>query len=225
MLEIRGIQRGSSTWQCLGEQLMPPPKPFTVTIIFLGGLLMERRENTSGTNWDGRVGSGWWGSSSLPESPAGLCFPHLHRLGVSTPSLQLPCRGGNEAGSVCLENDTDLRRFPLLQLSPSRGAWKTLLFIVRSASAQRDIPQQTSHQSGGGMLSSSLAPRCPVPSSREVGNHTGAPPSPLIPFCPFWWDEMLTPCCGAERQARRQSKFSAQIMSFNGGEEPQKMKA
>lgn len=56
MLEIRGIQRGRSTWQCLGEQLMPPPKPFTVTIIFLGGLLMERREKYQ---WDKLGWKGW----------------------------------------------------------------------------------------------------------------------------------------------------------------------
>lgn len=109
-----------------------------------------------------------------------LLFPNPTGLGLRTPYLWLPCRGGNEAGSVCLENDTDLRLFPLLQLSPLRGAWKTLLFIVCSTCAQRDIPKQTSYQFGGGMLSSSVAPRCPVPSPREVGNHTGAPRSPLI---------------------------------------------
>lgn len=103
-------------------------------------------------------------------------FPSSAGLGLSTPYLLLPCRGGNEAGSVCLENDTDLRLFPLLQISPLRGSWKTLLFIVHSTCAQRDIPEQTSYQFGGGMLSSSVPPRCPVPSPREVGNHTGAPP-------------------------------------------------
>lgn len=123
-------------------------------------------------------GFGVGGGAALhPQShQLGSAFPSSTGLGVSTPYLQLPCRGGNEAGSVCLENDTDLRLFPLLQISLLRGAWKTLLFIVHSACAQRDVPEQTSYQFGGGMISSSLAPRCPVPSPREVGNHTGAPP-------------------------------------------------
>lgn len=139
-----------------------------------------------------------------------LLFPNSTGLGVSTPYLQLPCRGGNEAGSVCLENDTDLRLFPLLQISPLRGAWKTLLFIVHSTRAQRDIPKQTSYQFGGGMLSSSVAPRCPVPSPREVGNHTGVPPISPHLCLSFTSLEMRFSPPAAEPSARLGGKASFQ---------------
>lgn len=163
--------------------LVSPPKPFTVTISCPGeGLFAHGGEGKS--LWDTLGWKGWeWvvGQLLTPRVISwALLFPNSTGLGVSTPCLQLPCRGGNEAGSVCLENHTDLRRFPLLQIPPLRGAWKTLLFIVHSTGAQRDTPEQTSYQFGGGILSSSVAPRCPVPSPREVGNHTRAPP-PISP--------------------------------------------
>lgn len=164
---------------------MSPPKPFRVTSIFMGeglSLPMEGNENVGQSGMERLAVGG--GAALHPQShQPGPAFPNSTGLGVSTPYLQLPCRGGNEAGSVCLENGTDLRLFPLLQIPPLRGAWKTLLFIVHSTCAQRDIPQQTSYQSGGGMLSSSLAPGWPVPSPREVGNHTGAPPITLSSAC------------------------------------------
>lgn len=105
-------------------RLTMPRKPFAVTVLFLG----EGKElrDVPGMGRSGcRLGGG--GAALHPQTPElgpGFSSGSSDSTGLEghTPYLRLPHRGENEAGSLWLENYTDLRLFPLLQIFPWRGA-------------------------------------------------------------------------------------------------------